>query len=192
MPDPNQPALEFLLSRRSRPAKTLVPPAPDHATLETLLRAAMRSPDHGKLEPWRFIVLEGAALERLADLARRRGHALGLDPDRVSKVADLFARAPVMVAVVSAPVPSDKVPEIEQRYSAAAAALQLLNAALAAGWGANWLTGFAAHDREFVEQGLGLTPTENIVAFMVIGTQTRVPPERPRPDLAAKTRWVSA
>ncbi len=192
MPDPNQPALEFLLSRRSRPAKTLVPPAPDRATLETLLRAAMRSPDHGKLEPWRFIVLEGAALERLADLARRRGQALGLDPDRVSKVADLFARAPVMVAVVSAPVPSDKVPEIEQLYSAAAAALQLLNAALAAGWGANWLTGFAAHDREFVEQGLGLTPTENIVAFMVIGTQTRVPPERPRPDLAAKTRWVSA
>ncbi len=192
MPDPNQPALEFLLSRRSRPAKTLVPPAPDRATMETLLRAAMRSPDHGKLEPWRFIVLEGAALERLADLARRRGQALGLDPDRVSKVADLFARAPVMVAVVSAPVPSDKVPEIEQLYSAAAAALQLLNAALAAGWGANWLTGFAAHDREFVEQGLGLTPTENIVAFMVIGTQTRVPPERPRPDLAAKTRWVSA
>ena len=191
MPDPNPAALDFLLARRSRPAKTLVAPAPDRATLETLLQAAMRSPDHGKLEPWRFIVLEGAALARLADLARARGQALGIDPERVAKVADQFGRAPLMVVVVSSPVASDKVPEVEQLYSAGAASLQLLNAALAAGWGANWLTGFAAHDRDFVESGLGLAPHENVAAFMVIGSETRVPPERPRPDAASKVTWVS-
>ncbi len=191
MPDPNPAALDFLLARRSRPAKTLVAPAPDRATLETLLQAAMRSPDHGKLEPWRFIVLERPALNRLADLARARGQALGVDPDRIAKVADQFGRAPLMIVVVSSPVASDKVPEVEQLYSAGAASLQLLNAALAAGWGANWLTGFAAHDRDFVENGLGLAPRESVAAFMVIGTETRVPPERPRPDPASKVTWVS-
>ncbi len=192
MPDPNQPVLDFLLTRRSRPAKTLVAPGPERATLETLLTAAARVPDHGKLEPWRFIVLQGAALGRLADLAEARATALGMDPDKAAKGIGQFRMAPLMVAVVSAPVASDKVPEVEQILSAGAAALGLLNAALAAGWGANWLTGWPAHDREFVEQGLGLAPGESIAAFMVIGSETRVPPERPRPDMAAKTSWVDA
>ncbi len=192
MPDPNQPVLDFLLTRRSRPAKTLVAPGPERATLEMLLTAAARVPDHGKLEPWRFIVLQGAALGRLADLAEARATALGMDPDRAAKGIGQFRMAPLMVAVVSAPVASDKVPEVEQVLSAGAAALSLLNAALAAGWGANWLTGWPAHDREFVEQGLGLAPGESIAAFMVIGSETRVPPERPRPDMEAKTLWVDA
>ena len=191
MPEINQAALDFLLTRRSRPAKTLVAPGPDRAVLETLLRAAGRCPDHGKLEPWRFVVLEGAALSRLADLAETRAAALGLDPDKAAKGIGQFRTAPVMVAVVASPVASDKVPEVEQLFSAGAASLQLLNAALAAGWGANWLSGWAAHDRGFVERGLGLARHEQIAAFMVIGTETRKPPERPRPDVRAKTSWVS-
>lgn len=191
MPEANQPALDFLLTRRSRPAKTLVAPGPDRAALEVLLTAAARAPDHGKLEPWRFIVLEGAALTRLADLAQARAEALGLDPDKAAKGIGQFRAAPLMVAVVSAPVASDKVPEFEQVLSAGAVSLQLLNAALAAGWGANWLSGWAAHDHAFLRDGLGLAPSESIAAFVVIGTQTRVPPERPRPDVAAKTRWLT-
>ncbi len=190
MPEANQPALDFLLSRRSRPAKTLAAPGPDRATLELLLKAAARAPDHGKLEPWRFIVLERAALERLADLAEARAEALGLEPEKAAKGVGQFRAAPLMVVVVSSPVASDKVPEVEQVLSAGAVSLQLLNAALAAGWGANWLSGWPAHDRGFVEQGLGLAPHESVAAFMVIGTQTRVPPERPRPDVAAKTQWM--
>ncbi len=188
----NRPVLDFLLTRRSRPAKTLVGPGPERAVLEQMLTAAMRVPDHGKLEPWRFIVLEGAALARLAGLAEARAGALGMEADKAAKGAGQFRAAPLMVAVVSAPVASEKVPEVEQILSAGAAALSLLNAALAMGWGANWLSGWPAHDREFVEQGLGLAAHESIAAFMVIGRETRVPPERPRPDLAAKVSWVGA
>ncbi len=191
MPTPNQPALDFLLSRRSRPAKTLTLPVPDRPTLEVILTAAARSPDHGKLEPWRFVVLERAALVRLGALAEQRAQALGLDPDKAAKGINQFTSAHLGIVVVSAPVVSEKVPEIEQILSAGAVSLALLNAALAAGWGANWLTGWAVHDSEFMRQGLGLGDHESIAAFMPIGTETRIPPERPRPDMAAKTEWVS-
>jgi len=96
------------------------------------------------------------------------------------------------VAVISSPKPSDKVPEIEQCYSAGAVCLGLLNAALASGWGANWLTGWACYDAEFRARGLGLAEGEGVAGFIVIGTETVTPPERPRPDLAAITTWMSA
>lgn len=192
MPHPNKPALDFLLSRRSRPAKTLIAPAPTHEELKPLLEAALRSPDHGKLEPWRLIVLEGAALTKLANLANDRGAALGMDPDKITKAHDQFAKADLAVAVIEAPVISEKVPEIEQTYSAACVCLQLLNAALAAGWGANWLSGWASHDRPFVETGLGLAPHERVAGFIHIGTEKVAPPERPRPNMETKVTWLSA
>ena len=80
MPDPQPQVMEFLLTRRSRPAKTLTLPGPDRAQVRQMLTAAARCPDHGKLEPWRFVVLEGAARTRLAGLAATRGQALGLAP----------------------------------------------------------------------------------------------------------------
>ena len=184
-------ALDFLLNRRSRPAKMLSAPVPDREALTVLLTAAARSPDHGKLEPWRFIVLEAAAMQRLSQLVVARGAALGLDADAVEKARDAYARAPLAVAVISAPKPSEKIPEIEQVLSAGAVCLALLNAALAAGWGANWLSGWASHDRDFVAQGLGLAQTERVAGIIHIGTAARTPPERPRPDLAAITQWVS-
>ena len=192
MPSPNRAAMDFLLTRRSRPAKTLTAPYPDRAALMPILTAAARTPDHGKLEPWRFIVLERAALDRLAALARVRGAALGLDEDRAAKGPAQFAQSGLAIAVVSAPKDSDKVPQIEQVYSAGAACLALLNAALASGWGANWLTGWVSHDRGFVEQGLGLSPGESIAGFIHLGTETSPPPDRPRPDLDAITTWASA
>ncbi|HSG55396.1 MAG TPA: nitroreductase family protein, partial [Paracoccaceae bacterium] len=173
-------------------AKTLTAPYPDRAALMPILTAAARTPDHGKLEPWRFIVLERAALDRLAALARVRGVALGLDEDRAAKGPAQFAQSGLAIAVVSAPKDSDKVPQIEQVYSAGAACLALLNAALASGWGANWLTGWVSHDRGFVEQGLGLSPGESIAGFIHLGTETSPPPDRPRPDLDAITTWASA
>jgi len=190
MPTPNRQALDFLLTRRSRPAKTLSTPVPTHHELATLLTAAARTPDHGKLEPWRFIVLNAIALDRLGALARARAPVLNVAPEKIAKGVAQYADSHLAVAVISAPVHSDKVPEIEQIHSAGAVCLALLNAALAAGWGANWLTGWASHDRIFCQQGLGLTDAETVAGLIFIGTQTITPPERPRPDVAALTTWV--
>jgi len=151
MPIPNDDALAFLLTRRSRPAKTLTGPVPDREALTVLLTAAARTPDHGKLEPWRFIVLEKPALTRLAAQIPAKGAALGIADDKIS----------------------------------------LLNACLAAGWGANWLSGWASHDADFVQEHLGLAAHERIAGFIHIGTETNTPPDRPRPDLDAITTWVS-
>lgn len=191
MPDPNPAALEFLLTRRSRPAKTLDPPVPDRAALLSLLTAAARTPDHGKLEPWRFIVLARPALARLADLAYARGQELGKDAETCAKARAQYDQGHLAVAVISAPKPSEKIPDIEQIYSAGAVCLALLNAALAAGWGANWLSGWPSHDRPFVEDGLGLAPQERVAGLIFLGTERATPPERPRPDLDQITTWMA-
>ncbi|WP_146586566.1 nitroreductase family protein [Puniceibacterium confluentis] len=191
MPTPNPAALEFLLTRRSRPSKTLRQPAPDRAALMPILTAATRTPDHGKLEPWRLIVLERAALDRLAGLATRQGEKLGFDHDQTEKGRRQFADSPLCVAVIEVQRASDKVPVIEQSYSAGAVCLALLNAALAAGWGANWLSGWVGHDRGFVTAAFDLAENERVAGFIHLGTETSEPPERPRPDLDAIVTWVS-
>ncbi len=191
MPIPNPAALEFLQTRRSRPAKTLVLPVPGRAELRPLLSAAARSPDHGKLEPWRFVVLERGALLRIAGLVEGTGQRLGKSPEDIAKAQDQFGNAHLAVAVIEVQKPSEKIPAIEQTYAAGGVCLALLNAALAAGWGANWLSGWASHDRAFAEAALGLTSPERIAGFIHIGTEGSAPPERPRPDLDQITSWVS-
>ncbi|WP_425043450.1 nitroreductase family protein [Primorskyibacter sp. S87] len=190
-PPRNEAALEFLLSRRSRPAKTLIAPAPTRAELLPILTAAARSPDHGKLEPWRFIVLEAGAMPRLAALTEKRGKVLGKSAEDITKGRSQFDQGHLAVAVVEVQKPSEKIPAIEQSYSAGAVCLALLNAALASGWGANWLSGWIAHDREFCSSALGLAPNERLAGLIHIATEGPKPPERPRPDLDALTDWVS-
>lgn len=192
MPDPNPAALEFLRTRRSRPAKTLTTPVPARDQLMELLTIAARSPDHGKLEPWRFVVLEKAALARLAAAVESYGAAKGKDAETIQKMRDQFGNADLAVAVVSSPKPSEKIPGIEQVLSAGAVCLSLLNACLAAGWGANWLSGWASHDGTFTEAELGLASHETIAGLIHIGTERMAPPERPRPDVAAITTWVDS
>lgn len=182
---------DFLLTRRSFPYKTLTTPAPNTDELAPLLTAAVRVPDHGKLEPWRFVILTGPALARLADLATKRGEALDIEPDNIAKAAAAFANAPLIVAVIASPKASGKVPEIEQLYSAAAVCLSLLNVALATGWGANWLSGWASHDRAFLTEGLDLAGPETVAGFIHIGTGRTPPPERPRPDVETLTTWAT-
>jgi nitroreductase len=189
MPDHRPEVIDFLLTRRSRPAKTLTAPGPDRAALTTILTAAARTPDHGKLEPWRFVVLEGAALTRLGALTRRIGDDRAMDPDKIAKDADGFDRSPCVIAVVARPVASDKIPVIEQTLSAGAVCLAALNAALALGWGANWLTSWLAYDRPWLAEGLDLAPDEWVAGFLHIGTETSAPPDRPRPDLSAAVSW---
>ena len=188
----DQAALDFLLSRRSRPAKTLVAPAPDAAQLHEILQAGARTPDHGKLEPWRFIVITRDAAQRLGTEAEARATAQGLPEDKVAKASKQFFDTQLCVAVIFSPKASEKVPEIEQLLSAGAVCLSLLNGALAAGWGANWLSGWAAHDNAFGQDLLGLAPGELVAGFIHLGTEGVTPPDRPRPDIDAITRWISA
>lgn len=192
MPTRNDAALNFLLTRRSRPAKTLTTPVPDRAALDPILQAALRTPDHGKLEPWRLIVLEAPALRRLGDLAGKRAIDLGLDDVQTDKGRFQYDTGNLAVVVVHSPVESPKVPAVEQSYSTGAVCLSLLNAALAAGWGANWLSGWPSHDRVFVETGLSLTPDESVAGIIHIGTETVTPPDRPRPNPSEKITWQSA
>jgi nitroreductase len=190
MPRPNPAALDFLQTRRSRPAKTLTGPVPTRVELMPLLQAAARTPDHGKLEPWRVIVIDKPAMARLADVAQTRGTAVGYDSEQIAKGRNQFDQGGLAVVVVEVQKPSEKIPALEQTYSAGAVCLALLNAALAAGWGANWLSGWPSHDRGFMTQGLSLQDHERIAGIIHIGTETAAPPERPRPDLQSIITWL--
>ena len=183
-------AFAFLSTRRSYPAKMLTGPVPDRAGLTAILTAALRVPDHGKLEPWRIIVLERAALARLADLVTTLGAETGADAEQVAKGRGQFDGSSLAVVVVASPRDSPKIPVIEQTLSAGALCVGVVNAAHAAGWGACWLTGAPAHDRAFMQRGLGLGPQEWVAGIVHIGTIGNIPPDRPRPDPARVVTWA--
>lgn len=183
MPDP----LALLLQRRSVPSRKLVDPGPDEATLERLLDAAIRVPDHGRLVPFRLLLVRreaGAQLgERLAAIhaAREPGVAAAqLDKDR-----GRFTRAPLVVVVIARiDEAHPKVPAQEQLLSAGCVAHNLLLGAQALGFGAQWVTGWPAYDPE-VAATLGLATGERIIAFIHVGTPGGEAPTRPRPELAS-------
>lgn len=185
----NQPVLDFLKTRRSRPAKTLSAPVPSRDALMALLEIAARSPDHGKLVPWRFVILEKPALDRLVAAIPGRAEETRQPEWKGRSVAELYAGAHLVVAVISSPK-EGKIPEIEQVYSAGAVCLALLNAAHAAGWGANWISGWISHDPAFMAAQIGLQPHEKVAGLIHIGTETAHPGERERPDLDAIVSWA--
>ena len=189
MPAPNQPAFEFLLNRRSRPAKLFSGPVPNRDQLRAILTAATRVPDHGKLEPWRLVVLDAPAMARVAALADAHAQAIGVDPEKTAKARGQFDLGRLAVVVISSPKASDKIPAIEQVLSAGALCMNILNAAEAAGWGANWLTGWPSHDPAFIAATYGCTPTETVSGIVHIGTPAPDGPDRPRPDLDSLTTW---
>ena len=162
-------AIDALLKRRS--AKALTDPAPDDGALELLLESAARACDHGRLRPWRFIVIRGSARERLGALmadqllrAQPAASAESLQRERQKPL-----RAPLIVAVAATPNASTNIPAIEQILSAGAAAQNVMLAATALGFGAMWKTGAAAYD-ETVKVALGLESQDTIVGFLYLGT----------------------
>ncbi|WP_312162843.1 nitroreductase [Phenylobacterium sp.] len=175
--------LGFLATRRSSSAVTLAEPAPAAGEIDALIRLAARAPDHGKLAPWRFIILrdEGKAeyAARLEALAQSRG-----DARAAAKLAKLKI-PPMGIAVVSAPR-AHEIPEWEQVLSAGAVCTGLLYAAQALGYGANWITDWYAYDDE-AKAILGLAPSEKVAGFIFIGTAKEPPQERERPDSQALT-----
>ena len=192
MPARNDAALAFLAARRSRPAKLFQFPVPDHAQLTEILTAATRVPDHGKLEPWRLIVVEGAAFRRLADLAEAVATEQGGDAEKVAKGRGQYDLGKLAVVVIASPKPSPKIPAVEQLMSAAALCMNLVTTAEAAGWGASWLTGWPAHDAGFAARAFGCTDGETVAGIVHIGTPPDDAPDRPRPDLSRIVAWVQA
>ena len=179
---PSPEVLAFMARRRSASALTLRAPGPSDVDLQQLLHLAVRVPDHGKLAPWRFIVLEGAAKDRIgAQLAHLAGQRA--DAPKAQAALGKYNAPPLAVIVVSHVKPGD-IPEWEQLMSAGAVTLSLLNAALAAGWGANWITDWYAFD-DLALATLGVGPDERVAGIVYIGTAAEAPLERVRPDLAS-------
>ncbi len=178
--------LSLLQQRHSVPARQLGEPGPDAATLRALLEAAIRVPDHGKLEPFRLILLQGDAKLTFGD--RLAAMSLRINPDmpesKREKERTRYVYAPVVVAVISRVDPASKVPVIEQQLSAGCVAYNLLLGAQALGLGAQWLTGWAAYDREAASL-LGLSEHEHVIGYVHIGTPQIDVPDRDRPALDA-------
>lgn len=190
MPTPRSEVLDFLLKRRSRPAKTLGPHAPDRAQLEALLTAASRVPDHGKLVPWRFVILgTRGAREAATAVAEKHLRAAGADDGAIDKARTQAMMGGQVVVVLTSPKPSAKIPLWEQEAASHCVCLSLVNAALASGWGANWLTGPMARHEAFVAEAFGGQPGETVAGFIHIGNEQVVPADRDRPDLETITDW---
>jgi nitroreductase len=176
--------LTLLAERRSAPAQTLAAPGPSTEEVELLLRLGARVPDHGKLSPWRFVLFEPEAkavyAARLKTLAEGRGDAQG-----AAKLAKLTS-APFTLAVISRPDPAAEIPEWEQVLSSGAVCMNLLIAAEAMGYGANWITDWYAYDAEALAI-LGVGAGERVAGFVHVGTAPEPPQERVRPDVAKLT-----
>ena len=180
MPEP----IDLLKTRRSVKPIELNGPGPAAAELDTLLTVASRVPDHGKLTPWRFIVFDGDARHKAgaAIEATFKVDHPGATADQIAFERNRLARAPLVVAVVSRAAPHVKIPEWEQVLSAGAAAMNLVTAAHALGYAANWITEWYAYDRRVLD-ALGVGANEKIAGFVHIGRPVKPPEDRPRPPL---------
>ena len=176
--------LGLLLSRRSGSAKAMTEPGPRPEQLRTILAAGARAPDHGKLAPWRFILFEGEARARMGRLLVESLNENEATPERAAQERGRFLRAPVVVAVVSRVREGIPIPEWEQMLSAGAVCQNILVAAHALGFVANWITEWCAYHPR-VKEALGLKPGERIAGFIYIGTSAQALEERVRADLDA-------
>lgn len=183
--------IDYLAVRRSIPAFQMSEPGPGRSEIEEALRLATRVPDHGKLAPWRFIVYRGDERARLGEELLKL--ALEAKPDLSEEMINVernrFTRAPVVVAVISTAAPHVKIPEWEQQLSAGAVCLNLILAANALGYVANWLTEWFAYDQRAWPL-LGVREGEKVAGFIHIGSSDFPPVERPRPDLAEIVCWT--
>jgi nitroreductase len=181
MPD----ALDLLRTRKSISAPFLTAPPPSDAQLAEILTIASRVPDHGKLTPWRFILFKGDAGLKAGEVLAKVYAAKNPEADekKLEEERKRLAQAPLVVAVVSRAAPHPKIPEIEQLLSAGNAAMNVVLAAHALGYAAQWTTGWIAYDEE-AGRILGLKPGERFVGFIHIGTPTAPPTDRPRPSMA--------
>lgn len=179
--------LDVLLGRRSIPAQCLTGPGPDDAQLAMALAAAVRAPDHGRMQPWRFRLIRGAARVRFAQLlvAAALARDPATPPAQLDKLRSRPQQVPLVIAVSAQLRDNAKVPQIEQLLSTGAAVMNLLNALHAQGFGAILLTGPSAYDPA-VASGLGCEQSEQLLGFVYVGTiGAVVPAAAPRPAVSA-------
>jgi len=181
--------IKLLLERSS--AIKLHDPGPTQEEIDTMLRGALRAPDHGRLRPWRFIVIEGEKRARfgalLADALKVREP--GASEETLGRERQKALRAPLIVIVAACVKPNEKIPMVEQMISAGAAAEHIMLGAQALGYGAMWRTGAPAYDNR-VKEGLGLQPGDSIIGIIYVGTPAATPRELPWPELRDfVTRW---
>ena len=179
-------SLDALDTRLSVPTRQLATPGPDAAQLQRMLRTAVRVPDHGKRAPFRFLRIAGPARANLAAAAAERLREREPDAGEavVDKLRTRFLLPPLTIAVIAKLGPDEKIPASERFSTASCVCLLLLQAAQAEGFGAQWLTGWTAYDRPFLERTLGLAADEQLVGTIAIGTPLVEVPERERPDPA--------
>ncbi len=190
---PSRETLEFLMRRRSVIAKNLSEPGPSAPEIQAMLSIGARVPDHGKLAPWRFVLFQGGARQDFGELLANRWNALHSDcSEEVLKLErNRFVRAPLVVAVVSDAAADHKIPEWEQHLSAGAVCQNLLLAANALGYAAQWITEWYAYDPVILDS-LGVRDNQRIAGFIYVGSAADNPQERKRPKLdALVTDWAS-
>ncbi len=166
-------------------------PGPDAAQVAEILSIAVRVPDHGKLNPWRFVLFEGSAREGVGALFAKRFQDLHPDypADAIAFQKQLFTRAPLVIAVVSTAAAHSKIPIWEQQMSAAAVCFNTVLAAQALGFDAQWQTDWVAYDSGS-KAAMGIADDENIAGIIYIGTSAVALEDRPRPEVdALLTRW---
>lgn len=181
--------LSLLATRRSGRPREMVAPGPSDAELALILELAMRTPDHGKIAPWRFVVVEPGERDALAALLHRAldENDPGAGPAHHAKAEQFAHQGEALVVMLSAPVAGHKVPVWEQELAAGAAAMNLLHAAHALGYVGGWLTGWASYDPT-VRAAFAQGPDERIVGFMFLGSPGLELQERPRPEPASLVR----
>ncbi|WP_417480884.1 nitroreductase [Maricaulis sp.] len=181
--------LALLTRRRSTTAVGLSAPGPDAHQVEHLLGIAARVPDHGKLAPWRFILFEGHARGSFGTIMGKVWAVKnpGATADQIAFEQQRLERAPLVIAVISTVIESHRIPVWEQELSAGAVCQNLLVAASAMGFGAQWLTEWYAYDPD-IKDALGLRSGERIAGYIYIGSATEEVVERPRPR-AHVGRW---
>ena len=180
--------LALLHTRRSGKPRDMIAPGPDAAQLDQILRAAIRVPDHGKLAPWRFVVVGADQRDALSELLVRAYRQEKPEAGRLEiEAMEQFAhQAPTLIVALSSPVSESKIPLWEQQLSVGAACMSLLTATHALGFVGGWLTGWPAYS-DSVRDAFG-TPTQRIAGFLFIGTPARPLEERPRPEFDAVVR----
>ena len=180
--------LSLLATRRSGKPRDLVAPGPDYKQLSTMLKIAARTPDHGKLAPWRFVTVAADRRDALAALITDAYRAERPEAKRLEiEAMEQFAhQAPSLIVVLSSPKTGSHIPVWEQELSAGAACMNVLHAAGAMGFAGGWLTGWPAYS-DRVRDAFGSAP-ERIAGFIFIGTPSRNLDERPRPDLSVVSR----
>ena len=182
---PSLATLELLLQRRSLLAKEIIEPGPSAAQLEQLLQIGARVPDHGVLAPWRFLIFQGTARHDMGNLLVEAFVKTKLDAtaEQIELERQRFSRVPLVIGVISRPDPTARIPEWEQILSAGAVCQNILIAANAMGFAAQWLTEWYAYDANVMHR-MGLESHEKVAGFLFLGTAGKEPTERRRPELA--------